>query len=61
LITDDELERMWKEAVVSCSRYCPGIFLERLRKTQKMSIAIVLLLYIYEDFLGTCGSISNIT
>jgi hypothetical protein len=29
---NDELERMWKEAVVTCLRYYPIICLERLRK-----------------------------
>jgi hypothetical protein len=31
----DELERIWKEAVVDESRYCPRIGMERLRKTTK--------------------------
>jgi hypothetical protein len=31
----DELERIWKEAVVSLLRYYRGILLERLRKITK--------------------------
>jgi hypothetical protein len=30
---NDELERIWKEAVMPISRYCAGIRLEGLRKT----------------------------
>jgi hypothetical protein len=33
----DELEKIWKEAVVIQSRYDPGIFPEELRKTIKKS------------------------
>jgi hypothetical protein len=36
----DELERVWKEAVLAQLRYCPGICLERLRKTTKTSLNI---------------------
>jgi len=32
---NDELERMWKEALIACFRYVPSIFLEWLRKTTK--------------------------
>jgi hypothetical protein len=35
MIANNELERMWKEAVVAYLRHCPGICLERLRKTTK--------------------------
>jgi hypothetical protein len=31
------LERIWKEAVVAYSTYCPGIVLEGLRKTTSHS------------------------
>jgi hypothetical protein len=37
----DELERVWKEAVLAQLRYCPGICLEILRKTMKTSVRIV--------------------
>ena len=30
----EQLERIWKEAFVACSRYYPGICLERLKKTR---------------------------
>jgi hypothetical protein len=29
----NELERIWKEAIVICARYYPNICLEGLRKT----------------------------
>jgi hypothetical protein len=32
---DGELERIWKEAVVAYSRYCPGIRLEGLWNVTK--------------------------
>jgi hypothetical protein len=32
----EKLEMIWKEAVVSWSRYYPGIFLEGLNKTTKI-------------------------
>jgi hypothetical protein len=32
---NNEFEKIWKEAVVACSRYYPGICLEGLRKTAK--------------------------
>jgi hypothetical protein len=32
----DELKSTWKEAVVVHWRYCPGIYLEELRKTTKI-------------------------
>jgi hypothetical protein len=36
----DELERIWKEASITWSRYCPDICLEELRKNTKvLSIA----------------------
>jgi Zn ribbon nucleic-acid-binding protein len=31
----EELERIWKETVVAKSKYCPGVFLEVLRKLSK--------------------------
>jgi hypothetical protein len=31
----DELERIWKEAIVDQSSYCSDIFMEELRKTKK--------------------------
>jgi hypothetical protein len=33
---NDELESIWKEVVASLL-YCPGIFLEGLKKTTKIS------------------------
>jgi hypothetical protein len=36
----DELERVWKETVLAQLRYCPGICLQRLRKTMKTSVRI---------------------
>jgi hypothetical protein len=36
----EELERIWKHAVVAKSKYYPAFFLERLRKTMKTSISI---------------------
>jgi hypothetical protein len=32
---NDELERVWKEAVVDFLTYCPSICLEGLKKTTK--------------------------
>jgi hypothetical protein len=32
---NDELERIWEEAVVANLKYCSGIWLEGLRKTTK--------------------------
>jgi hypothetical protein len=32
---NDELERIWKEALVAFSRYYPVIYLEGLRKTKQ--------------------------
>jgi hypothetical protein len=40
MIVNNELERMWKEAVVAQLRYYPGICLEGLRKTTKTSVRI---------------------
>jgi hypothetical protein len=34
----DELEEIWKEAVVAQTRYDPGIFLDGLRKTTKHEV-----------------------
>jgi hypothetical protein len=34
---NDEIERIWKEAVVAVSRQYPDIFLEGLRKTMRTS------------------------
>jgi hypothetical protein len=34
---NNELERMWKEAVVAYFKYYPGIFLEEPRKTSVMT------------------------
>jgi hypothetical protein len=36
----NELERIWKEAVVACSRHYPGICLEGLKKIMKTLIKI---------------------
>jgi hypothetical protein len=36
----DDLERIWKENVVACSRYYSRICLERPRKTVKVSVTI---------------------
>jgi hypothetical protein len=37
----DELERIWKEAVVAQSRYCPGIYLGLRKNMENLSIASV--------------------
>jgi hypothetical protein len=34
-LLDGELERIRKEAVMACLRYCPGILLEGLRKNKE--------------------------
>jgi hypothetical protein len=34
---NDELNFVWKEAVVAYSRYLPGICLKRVSKTARMS------------------------
>lgn len=39
-MSDDALERMWKEAYVVWSRYCSGVCLEGLRKPLKSSVRI---------------------
>jgi hypothetical protein len=36
----DELERIWREAVMAYSRYYPSICLEGLRETTKTSVRI---------------------
>jgi hypothetical protein len=36
----DELEKIWKEAVVVLSRYYPGICLEELRNATKAPVRI---------------------
>jgi hypothetical protein len=33
----DELERIWKEAVMAYSKHWPGVFLEEQRKTMKIA------------------------
>jgi hypothetical protein len=35
-----EMERGWKEAVVTCLKYCPNIYLKGPRKTTKTSVRI---------------------
>jgi hypothetical protein len=35
LLTNDELERVWKEAIMAQSRYYPRICLEVMRETTK--------------------------
>jgi hypothetical protein len=35
VVTNNELKSLWKEAVWSDSRHCPGVFLEGLAKTMK--------------------------
>jgi hypothetical protein len=37
----DEMERIWKETVMACLKYCPGIRLEGLSKPQRTSVKIV--------------------
>jgi hypothetical protein len=39
---NDELERIWKEAVMALSRHSPGIWLEGLMKATRNKIAYVL-------------------
>jgi hypothetical protein len=34
-LMNDELEMVWKNAVLAYYKYCPRICLERLRKTMK--------------------------
>jgi hypothetical protein len=31
---NERVERIWKKAVLTCSRYYPGIYLDELRKTK---------------------------
>jgi hypothetical protein len=38
---NDEFESIWKEAVMTLPRYCPGICLEGLRKRSTIRIAAV--------------------
>jgi hypothetical protein len=35
---NDEMERIWKEAIVAQSKYYPRIFLEGLKKTTKNTV-----------------------
>lgn len=36
---DKELERMWKETVMTNLKYCPDIFLDELRKMKTLSVS----------------------
>jgi hypothetical protein len=36
MTVNNELERMWKEAGVAYVKFCPDIYLERLRKTRNL-------------------------
>jgi hypothetical protein len=36
----DEVEKIWKEAVMAYSRYCPSIFQAGLRKPMKVLMRI---------------------